>query len=33
MDKQTYAVLKKKIDNVTENIDEVATQATESWLE
>lgn len=33
MDKQTYAVLKKKIDNVTENIDEVATQATEAWLE
>ena len=29
MDKQTYAVLKKKIDNVTENIDEVV----DGWLE
>ena len=29
MDKQTYAVLKKKNDNVTENIDEVV----DSWLE
>ena len=32
MDKQTYAVLKKKIDNVTENIDEVAAEATDAWL-
>ena len=32
MDKQTYAVLKKKIDNVTENVDEIAAEATDAWL-
>lgn len=32
MDKVTYALLSGKINNITENVDQIVTEATESWL-
>lgn len=33
MDLETYALLNGKIKNITENVDQIATEATEAWLE